>query len=555
MKKYVSDLSLRRAKVLVWEEFLKEFGDSDTAIKEFNNPAKTDAILDLVREYAEEIQYNYLKYHRPLSYQVDFYNTGNTALRRGLLASNRSGKSVATCTETAYHLTGLYPDDWGGKVFEEPITTMVMCESWELTAKVLQDKLIGTDDIKATYKIGTGYIPKKCIKMDSFRNDGPNVHAVEIKHVSGGYSKLYFGNYTQAVRNLQGFALDLAVFDEQPPDDVFSEVITRTATRNGQVLCSFTPLKGLSGLVQKFWDNVEGYHHLRVTWDDIPEYDLWGEPLFLKEAREQLYRDYMPHERDARTKGIPMSGRGAVFPFREYPLYKTEDLPHDWPERFCRFISFDLGLAEDPTVISFLLYDEANDIIYLHNQLVLHDMTPYQYGGYLITKETRDVPIGLPPDAATPGKYTLSEQSVREVLEDEFGLDCIPKPILNPPDSRGRITNSISYGVNLMRIRMENGKMFINETCSHFLTEASTYVVDEKGKFEAPRGDHCIDSARYGVLGLIQGYGKVVHPNVNHYVRKQKKWEVLSEHYQHGRFKPKQKYIVKGGMKFPVFEG
>jgi len=36
-----------------------------------------------------------------------------------------------------------------------------------------------------------------------------NVSSIEIWHVSGGKSKLYFSNYTQQVRHLQGFELIL----------------------------------------------------------------------------------------------------------------------------------------------------------------------------------------------------------------------------------------------------------------------------------------------------------------------------------------------------------
>ena len=72
---------------------------------------------------------------------------------------------------------------------------------------------------------------------------------------------------------MQGFKLNLAVFDEQPPDDFFSEIVTRTATTQGKILCSFTPLKGLNGLVSKLWNREAGYDFIRVAWDDVPEYD------------------------------------------------------------------------------------------------------------------------------------------------------------------------------------------------------------------------------------------------------------------------------------------
>ena len=168
-----------------------------------------------------------------------------------LLAANRIGKTVSTCSETAIHLTGQYPAWWTGKRFNKPITAMVAGEGWTQVALVLQKELLGTNDIKITNDVGTGAIPRDAIVFDTMRNDGANCMGLEVRHVSGANSYLLFANYTQEVRQMQGFKLNLAVFDEQPPDDFFSEIVTRTATTQGQVLCSFTPLKGLNGLVSK----------------------------------------------------------------------------------------------------------------------------------------------------------------------------------------------------------------------------------------------------------------------------------------------------------------
>jgi len=207
------------------------------------------------------MRFNQLKYFRPFDHQLKFFKTGASP-RRGILAANRIGKTVSTCFETAYHLTGLYPDWWEGHRFNRAITAFVAGEGWEQVARVLQDELIGTKDIKIREQVGTGAIPRDCIIQETMRCDGANVLGVEIRHTSGENSYLLFGNYTQEVRNLQGFKINLAVFDEQPPDDIYSELVTRTATTQGQVLCSFTPLKGLNGLVSKFWYGEEGYEHI-----------------------------------------------------------------------------------------------------------------------------------------------------------------------------------------------------------------------------------------------------------------------------------------------------
>jgi hypothetical protein len=50
---------------------------------------------------------------------------------------------------------------------------------------------------------------------------------------------------------------------------------------------------------------------------------------------------------------------------------------------------------------------------------------------------------------------------------------------------------------------LEVGSLLVNENCTHFLSEAQNYFVDEKGRFSDP--DDCIDSARYALLACLQG--------------------------------------------------
>ena len=461
-------------------------------------------LQDLVFSVCDDMRYNQLKYFKPFKHQIEFFATGDYD-RRGILAANRVGKTTSTCYETAMHLTGLYPDWWEGHRFTTPITAMVAGEGWSQVALVLQNELLGTQDVKLQDNLGTGAIPRNHIIVDTMRNDGANCIGVEIKHVSGARSYLLFANYTQEVRQLQGFKLNLAVFDEQPPDDFFSEIVTRTATTQGKVLCSFTPLKGLNGLVSKFWNKESGYDYIRVSWDDVPEYDPWGDPFLLMETRKQLERDYLPHERDARIAGKPVMGKGAVFQIRDWPIYKTAEINFLQMPNIHRVIALDLGLVNDKTVISLIYYDPYERTAYLHKQIIVQgvdEAVPQQYINHLLRPEVFGTPIVLPPDANTAGRYTMSSSSIRELFEN-YELNVVEKPIMNPPNSEGKVTNHKSYGINIMRQMLEVGSLKINENCTHFITEAQNYFVDEKGRFSDP--DDCIDSARYGILACLQG--------------------------------------------------
>ena len=459
---------------------------------------------DLAIAVCDSMRHDQLQYFRPFDHQRAFFATGSVD-RRGILAANRIGKTVSTCYETAMHLTGQYPDWWQGHRFSGAITAMVAGEGWAQVALVLQNELLGTPDIKIREGLGTGAIPLSAIVDDTIRSDGANVISCEIRHQSGGKSYLLFANYTQEVRQLQGLKLNLAVFDEQPPDDFFSEVVTRTATTQGKVLCSFTPLKGLNGLVSKFWNREEGYDFVRVAWDDVPEYDPWGEPFLLMETRRQLERDYLPHEREARIAGRPIMGQGAVFQLRTWPTYSTGTFDFRAMPGIQRIIALDLGLVNDRTVISLMYWHPDEQEAWLHTQIRvsgLDEANPVNYINHLLRPEVIGTPIVLPADASTPGRYTMSSTSIRELFE-QYDLNVHPDAIMNPPDLQGRRTNHKSYGINIMRQMLEAGTLHINDRCQDFLREAENYYVDPQGRFSDP--DDCIDSARYALLGCLQG--------------------------------------------------
>jgi len=473
------------------------------ALKTIPGPLKSK-LQDLAIDVCEDMKYHQLKYFRPFEHQLTFFKTGNSE-RRGILAANRIGKTVSTCYETAMHLTGLYPEWWEGYRFNKPITCMVAGEGWSQVALVLQNELLGTQDVKIQENLGTGAIPRDCIIVNTMRNDGANCIGVEVRHTSGANSYLLFANYTQEVRQLQGFKLNLAVFDEQPPDDFFSEIVTRTATTQGKVLCSFTPLKGLNGLVSKFWNREEGYEYIRVSWDDCPEYDPWGQAFLLNATRRQLERDYLPHEREARIAGKPVMGKGAVFQLSNWPTYQTGQIDFTRLPNIQRVISLDLGLVNDKTVISLIYWEPYERTAYLHRQIVvqgIEEAVPSQYINHLLRPEVMGTPIVLPADASTQGRYTMSANSIRELFE-QYQLNVYEKAIMNPPDSEGRVTNHKAYGINQMRQMLEVGSLMINENCTNFLSEAQNYYVDEKGRFSDP--DDCIDSCRYGILACLQG--------------------------------------------------
>ena len=78
------------------------------------------------------------------------------------------------------------------------------------------------------------------------------LESVTVKHESGGMSTLGFKSYDQGRTKWQAETLDITWFDEEPPQDIYTEGLTRTNATGGIVFLTFTPLMGMSEVVRSF---------------------------------------------------------------------------------------------------------------------------------------------------------------------------------------------------------------------------------------------------------------------------------------------------------------
>src|SRR5690606_18048177 len=100
---------------------------------------------------------------------------------------------------------------------------------------------------------GTGFIPQAAIAGTNRRQGVANaVDTVSVRHVSGGQSTLLLKSYDQGRTKWQANTVNGVWFDEEPPEDVYMEGITRTNATGGAIMVTFTPLKGMSAVVARF---------------------------------------------------------------------------------------------------------------------------------------------------------------------------------------------------------------------------------------------------------------------------------------------------------------
>jgi phage terminase large subunit-like protein len=167
------------------------------------------------------------------------------------MAGNQLGKTVAGSNEWAMHLTGKYPTWWPGFRFAEPGRFWAGGETRVSTRDTIQKLLVGEPEKEEEW--GTGAIPGDDI-LDTFRAMGVAnaLDSITVKHVSGGSSTLLFKAYEQGRAKWQGDTLNGVWYDEEPPLDIYTEGLTRTNATGGLVMLTFTPLKGMSDVVQMF---------------------------------------------------------------------------------------------------------------------------------------------------------------------------------------------------------------------------------------------------------------------------------------------------------------
>jgi phage terminase large subunit-like protein len=178
---------------------------------------------------------------------MEFFRLGATVEERCFMAANRVGKTVAGGYETVLHLTGRYPDWWEGRRFNRAVEWWAAGKTSETTRDIVQNELLGP-----VGEHGTGLIPGDDILSVRPRSGIPDaVDSIQVRHISGGKSRLKFKSYDQGRQSFEGTKKDGIWCDEEPPFDVYGECLLRTAAtaqgqRGGLVMVTFTPLLGLS---------------------------------------------------------------------------------------------------------------------------------------------------------------------------------------------------------------------------------------------------------------------------------------------------------------------
>lgn len=188
-----------------------------------------------------------------------FFAAGASEWERAMIAANRVGKTWGVgAYEVTCHLTGLYPEWWTGKRFDGPIDSWAAGDTSQTTRDVIQFALTGVGGEGADGDLGTGMIPgDHIVSTSAARGISGAFDTIRVRHASGGVSRLGFKSYDQGRRKFQGTAKHVVWLDEEPPQDVYTECVTRLMTLGGHMIATFTPLEGATEVVRKFMASLQ----------------------------------------------------------------------------------------------------------------------------------------------------------------------------------------------------------------------------------------------------------------------------------------------------------
>lgn len=424
---------------------------------------KTEAelreILDTLEAAANLQRYRKIDFFQPYPKQKDFLKLGKTKRERLLMAGNQQGKTYCGAAETAYHLTGEYPLWWGGRVFTKPVRWWVCGETSTLVRDGPQKLLCGTPGVDEDK--GTGLIPKEAlVDMSLARGVTDAYDTIQVRHktngIEDGISVCTFKSYEQGRPKFQSATLDGWWADEEPPMDIYQELLARITATDGLGYITFTPLLGRSDVVIRFMDEKSVDREIvNMTIEDAQH---------IKPAdRQKIIDGYQPHEREARVRGIPLLGSGKIFTVAESEV--TEATLEYVPLWWAKLWGIDFGIGH-PFAAALIAWDKDNDIIHVLECFKQADAFP-------INHAARMKPIGADVPVAWPQDGTQREKGNGEQLASLYrkeGLRTLPEHACWPDGG-----NSTEAGIEEMRFREQNGKLKYAAHLSELFEERRFY--------------------------------------------------------------------------------
>lgn len=285
-----------------------------------------------------------------------------------------------------------------------------------------------------------------------------------------------------------GATIHFAWVDEEDPfrsEQIYAQIVTRTATTGGLVSITATPEQGVTALVHKFMEDKTGYlYYQNATWDDAPH--------LTEENKKELLASFPEWQHDMRSRGIPLMGEGLVYAVAEND-FKID--PIMIPDHWIRTAAVDIGVSHDTAVV-WSAYDSETDTIYVYDTYHAAQGTPADHAPQ-IKRRGQWIPCIMSHDSQNTEKG--SGRTVASYYREE-GINAPMEAFYNPIGSDGKKNYFVEPGILEITRRMKDGRLKVFSSCSRFWEEFRRYHRKD-GKI-VKTFDDTMDAFRYSVMSV-----------------------------------------------------
>lgn len=213
---------------------------------------------------------------------------------------------------------------------------------------------------------------------------------------------------------------------------------------------------------------------VHAGWDDVPHLD--------ERTKEELLAGTAVHLRDARSKGLPSLGAGAIYPYEE-SLVKCDafDIPAHW----ARVYGLDIGWNRTAAIWGAL--DRDNFTLYLYAEHYRGQAEPAVHSSAI--KARGEWIPGVIDPAARGRSQKDGEQMLATYISE--GLNITPA------------NNSVESGILEMQQMIATGRLKVFPHLTNWFAEYRLYRRDENGKI-IKKMDHLMDATRYLVVSGLK---------------------------------------------------
>ena len=419
--------------------------------------------------------------------QLEFHKS--TKRNRWVFGGNRTGKTECGAVETIWLSLGIHPF----KKNRQQTECWVVSLSNRVQKEVSQSKILK-------------YLPKSCI-VDIIMNEGKKampengiIECIIIKNIFGNHSKIWFKSCEEGREKFQGTSLDFVWFDEEPPEDIYTECKMRVVDKCGEIFGTMTPLKGLTYIYNEIYLNEKNDPEvfcLFMSWED--------NPYLNKKEMERLSASLSNDELENRKYGrFSLFNSGLVYPEFDFNVNVIEPfhIPKDWQDN----ISIDPGLT-NPLSCHFYARDYDDNIYVVAEHFEENKTVEYhankinEIATSLDWKRLANGMLESLIDSAAKQRTLSSQKNVVDLFFDN-------KILVNP-----NVNKDILSGISVIKTYLKNingkSKLFIFSCCTNLIREIKTYRW-VAGDNPIKKDDHCLDELRYYIMSINNQKSKFI---------------------------------------------